>query len=120
MIIIGDSIMKILTDFSDKLSRSIVGNLIRVKGHTYQVIGVYAPRSSPSIWEEDCIGLIPISRYQGDFSAEPYSLNVITVAPDAADLPKMADQGIKAMRETRGLRGDDQNDFAVCPTNLGR
>ena len=103
------------TDIVKKLypSENPIGKLIKIGGHTYTVVGIFAERGSTFGQSQDDIVIVPITRFLQDFGAEHYTVNVATQSPDQATYYETMEKGITAMRIARHLRPDQDNDFEL-------
>jgi putative ABC transport system permease protein len=94
-------------------SESPLGKVVKANGRTYTVIGTFAAKGTMFGGSEDGIMEIPITRFLMDFGAEKYSVNIATQSPSQEVYNATMDKGIGAMRLTRGLRPEQENDFEV-------
>ncbi len=94
-------------------SESPLGKVIKVAGHTYTVIGLFASKGSSFGNSGDDIVMIPITRYLADYGAEKRSINIATQAFSQERYNDMLDKVITAMRIVRGLRPEQENDFEI-------
>jgi putative ABC transport system permease protein len=94
-------------------SESPLGKTIKVAGHTYMVIGLFASKGSSFGGNGDDIVMIPISRFLADYGAEKRSINIATQAPSQERYNDTLDKAITAMRVVRGLRAEQDNDFEI-------
>ncbi|MDB6167365.1 MAG: macB 7 [Verrucomicrobia bacterium] len=90
-----------------------LGKLIKVAGHTYTVIGIFAEKGSSFGASGDDIVMVPITRYLADYGAEKRSINIATQAASQERYNDTLDKAITAMRIVRQLRPDQENDFEV-------
>jgi putative ABC transport system permease protein len=94
-------------------SESPLGKKIKIAGHAYLVIGVFAGRGSSFGQDQDNIVVVPITRFLSDNGANLFSLNIATQAPFPTAYNATMDRAITVMRIVRGLRPEDENDFEL-------
>ena len=92
-------------------SESPISKVIKVAGHTYTVIGVFAPKGSSFGGNSDDIIMIPVTRFLTDYGAARRTINIATQAPSQERYNETLDKAISAMRLVRGLRAEQDNDF---------
>jgi len=108
VIIIGQGILKKLF-----VAESPLGKLIKIRDHTYTVIGTFAEKGSQFGNSQDDIGMVPITRYLNDFGSERVSINIATQAANQAVYNETIEKAITAMRIVRHLQPEDENDFEL-------
>jgi len=108
VIIIGDAIRKKLFPSEDPL-----GKMIKMKDKAYTVIGVFDEKGQSFGNSSDDIGVIPITRFYGDFGGEKRTVNIATQAPDQTHYNETLDKAVTVMRIVRGLKPEDDNDFEI-------
>jgi putative ABC transport system permease protein len=106
--IIGQAVVKAL--FPSELP---LGRVIKIGGHVYTVIGVFAPKGTAFGGNWDEVIVVPITRFLEDNGSAHSSLNIATASPSQADYDDTLEKGVAAMRRARGLRPGEENDFEV-------
>jgi len=94
-------------------SQSPLGQTIQVAGMPYQIVGVTAAKGSAFGNTEDDLVLVPITRFFGDYGAAHRTINIATQSTSQATYNATLDRGIGALRVARGLKLDEENDFAI-------
>ena len=109
-VIIGAEIVKIL--FDSKAEKAI-NKEISVNADKYTVVGTLKSRGSSSGGGEDRRIFIPLltSKYKYGYANKNYNLSVSVFSPDQVDDAMESSIGI--MRNIRGLKAGDQNDFEI-------
>jgi len=90
-----------------------MGKVIKLSGHTYTVIGVFAEKGTAFGQSQDDIATLPITRFFEDFGEAKRSVNIATQAVSAQTYNRTFDRAIGAMRTVRGLRAEEPNDFEI-------
>jgi putative ABC transport system permease protein len=90
-----------------------LGKRIKVAGHAYTVVGVFAEKGSAFGNSQDDIIMVPITRFITDYGAARHSINIAIQAPRQELYNDTVDKAITAMRIVRGLRPDQENDFEL-------
>ncbi|MDB6113302.1 MAG: macB 7 [Lacunisphaera sp.] len=106
--IIGKGIVAKLFPGEDPL-----GKRIKVAGHTYTVVGVFAEKGTAFGNSQDDIIMVPITRFMTDYGAKNRSINIAIQAPSQVQYNDTVDKAITMMRIVRGLRPDQENDFEL-------
>jgi putative ABC transport system permease protein len=86
---------------------------IKVAGHTYIVVGVFAEKGTAFGNSQDDLVMVPITRFIIDFGSNNRSINIAIQAPSQTLYNDTVDKAITAMRVVRGLRPDQENDFEL-------
>ncbi len=86
---------------------------IKVAGHTYTVVGVFATKGTAFGNSQDDIIMVPITRFVTDYGAARRSINIAIQAPSQEQYNETVDKAITMMRIVRGLRPDQDNDFEL-------
>jgi putative ABC transport system permease protein len=86
---------------------------IKVAGHTYTVVGVFATKGTAFGNSQDDIVMVPITRFVTDYGAARRSINIAIQAPSQEQYNETVDKAITMMRIVRGLRPDQDNDFEL-------
>jgi putative ABC transport system permease protein len=112
---LGRPVCVLGSEISEKLfpAEDPIGNMIRVGGQNYTVIGVVAPKGSSLGESQDAFVLIPITRYLMIYGRAYRSISVNVQAPTQEELPALQDRAIGIMRLVRRLAPEDTNDFEV-------
>ncbi len=108
VVVIGPDIVKALFP-----SESPLNKMIKVNGHAYTVIGVFAEKGSSFGQSQDGFAMVPITRFLSDNGAPRFTVNIATQSPSQEIYNDTVDHAITAMRIVRGLRPEDENDFEL-------
>src|SRR5713101_4447474 len=92
---------------------SPIGKVIRMSGHTYTIIGVFAEKGTSFGQSQDDLCIMPITRFFEDFGEAKRTVNIATQSFSQETYNGTLDKGIGAMRIARGLRADQENDFEI-------
>jgi putative ABC transport system permease protein len=92
---------------------SPIGKVIRMSGHTYTIIGVLAEKGTSFGQSQDDVCMMPITRFFEDFGSAKRTVNIATQSFSQETYNGTLDRGIGAMRNARGLRADQENDFEI-------
>ncbi len=90
-----------------------IGKVIKLGGHTYTVIGVFAEKGTAFGRSQDDIAIMPLTRFFEDFGSAKRTVNIATQSFSQEDLNRTFDRAIGAMRVARGLRPEEPNDFEI-------
>lgn len=90
-----------------------LGHMIKVNGHAYSVVGVFASRGTSFGQSQDAIVMVPITRFLSDNGANKFTVNIATQSPSQEVYNETMDHAITAMRIVRHLRPEDDNDFEL-------
>ncbi len=90
-----------------------IGKVIRLSGHTYTVIGVFAEKGTAFGISQDDIAILPITRFFEDFGSTKRTVNIATQSFSQQLYNRTFDRAVGAMRIARGLRADQPNDFEI-------
>ncbi|MDR1009545.1 MAG: ABC transporter permease [Opitutaceae bacterium] len=112
---LGRPVCVLGSEISEKLfpAEDPIGNMIRVGGQNYTVIGIAAPKGSSLGQSQDAFVLIPITRYLMVYGRAYRSISVNVQAPTQEELPAIQDRAIGIMRLVRQLDPEDPNDFEI-------
>ena len=94
-------------------NQSPIGKTIKINDKPYQIIGVLAEKGSTFGQSQDDLMLVPITRYFNDFGWVNRTVNIATQSTSQATYNQTLDKAIGAMRAARGLKLEQENDFAV-------
>ena len=102
-------------DIVDKLfiGEDPLGKRIKISGHTYTVIGVFAEKCTAFGATQDDIIIVPVTRFIIDNGMARRSLNIAIQSPSQDMYNDTVDKAITMMRIVRGLRPDQDNDFEL-------
>ncbi len=102
-------------DIVDKLfiGEDPLGKRIKISGHTYTVIGVFAEKGTAFGATQDDIIIVPVTRFIIDNGMARRSLNIAIQSPSQDMYNDTVDKAITMMRIVRGLRPDQDNDFEL-------
>jgi putative ABC transport system permease protein len=92
---------------------SPIGKVIRMSGHVYTVIGVFAEKGTAFGQSQDDICIMPITRFFEDYGEAHRTVNIATQPFSTLDYNRTFDKAIGAMRTARGLRANQENDFEI-------
>src|SRR5256884_5399954 len=92
---------------------SPIGKVIRMSGHTYTIIGVFAEKGTSFGQSQDDLCIMPITRFFEDFGEAKRTVNIATQSFSQETYNGTLDKSIGAMRIARGLRADQENDFEI-------
>ncbi len=109
VVVIGQDIVQKLFPAESPLERRI-----KIKDHTYTVVGIFASKGSAFGRTQDGFAAIPITRFAVDFGASYQSLNIATQSPSQERYNDTVDKAITAMRIARELKPEDDNDFELA------
>ena len=104
--VIGEDVRKRLFQNSEA-----VGQIVRVDGSTYTVIGVLAPKGSSFGQSLDNRVVVPITRWLNVYGRAGRSISINVQAPSPETLADVHELSIGTMRTVRGLLPEDGNDF---------
>lgn len=90
-----------------------LGKRLKVAGHTYTVVGVFAEKGSAFGNSQDDIVMVPVTRFINDHGSEKRSLNIAIQSPSQELYNDTVDKAVTMMRIVRGLRPDQENDFEL-------
>lgn len=94
-------------------NKNPLGEIVRVGGQTYTVIGLLVPKGTSLGDAQDNFIGIPITRWLAALGRSFRSININVQAPSQELLLETQDKAIGAMRLVRGLKPEDQNNFEV-------
>jgi len=106
--LIGQDVLKKLF-----LSENPLGKVIKIKGHTYTVVGTLAAKGSSFGQSQDDIVLIPVTRFAMEYGSKNQSVNIATQSFSQENYNETIDKAITALRIARGLEAEDENDFSL-------
>src|SRR5262245_12831738 len=107
VVVVGSRVEKKL--FS---SQNPVGKTVKIADKPYQIIGVLAEKGSTFGQSQDDLLLVPITRYFNDFGWVNRTVNIATQSTSQATYNQTLDKAIGAMRAARGLKLNQEDDFA--------
>jgi putative ABC transport system permease protein len=90
-----------------------VGNVIKLNGKNYTVIGTLAEKGSSFGGNQDNLVLIPITRFFENYGSRERSLNVAIQARNQIVYERTMGIAVGAFRVSRGLRPEEANDFEI-------
>jgi putative ABC transport system permease protein len=102
-------------DIVDKIfpNQEAVGEMVRIEGQNYTVIGVLKPKGTSFGGSADNFVAIPITRWLMVYGRASRSISINVQAFSQLDLPEVQDKAIGTMRLVRGLKPEDSNDFEI-------
>jgi putative ABC transport system permease protein len=92
---------------------SPIGRVIKLNGHTFTIVGVMGERGTAFGQSQDDIAVLPITRFFEDFGSANRTINIATQSSSQMDYNRTFDRGVGAMRNARGLRAEEPNDFEI-------
>ena len=90
-----------------------IGKTIKINERPYQIIGVLSEKGSSFGKSQDDLLLVPITRFFNDFGYVNRTVNIATQSTSQATYNQTLDKAIGAMRQARGLKVGQDNDFEV-------
>ncbi len=108
VVLIGQDIVKRLFPSENPLNK-----VVKIKDHTYTVIGIFAEKGNQFGRSGDNIAMIPITRFLADYGGEKRSINIATQALSQTIYNDTLDKAVTAMRVVRGLRPEQEDDFEI-------
>jgi putative ABC transport system permease protein len=110
--VIGDDIVKALFP-----GRDPVGQEVLIQGSPLRVIGVLEKKGSQMGGSSDNNLLIPLTVFDELFppikNGSGETLFIVTVPKDPAQVHEMTDQEVSILRQHRGLKASQPNDFGI-------
>lgn len=108
-----------VTVINDKLGQTLfpgvdpVGKRIKIYGHPFQVIGVYAEAASLFGGGSNSMAMIPHTTFTKIADWQKGWLDFVVLPTAVATVAEAQDEVIAALRARRGLRPSQENNFAV-------
>jgi putative ABC transport system permease protein len=90
-----------------------LGKFIKVNEKPYQIIGVLEEKGSSFGQSQDDLVLVPITRFFSDFGSANRTINIAVQSTSQATYNQTLDKAIGAMRNARGLKLSEANDFEI-------
>jgi putative ABC transport system permease protein len=106
--VVGSSIQKKLFP-----SQTAIGKTVKVNSKPYTIIGVLDEKGSSFGNSQDELVLVPITKFFSDFGHENRTINLAIQSTSQATYNETFDKAIGAMRAARGLKLQQDNDFAI-------
>jgi putative ABC transport system permease protein len=110
--VIGADVAKALLPGRDPLGREVL-----VQGVAFHVIGTLEAKGSQFGGSADNLVLIPLTAFDALFpevkNSRGDTLHIATVPRDPARVQELTDQEVAILRARRGLRANQENDFAI-------
>jgi putative ABC transport system permease protein len=98
-------------------ARDPVGQEVLIQGAAFRVIGVLEQRGSQFGGSADSLLLIPLTVFDALFpevrNGTGDNLHIVTVPRDPAQVQELTDQEVAILRQRRGLKADQDNDFGI-------
>lgn len=110
--VLGHSVVRIL--FNGKAEKA-VGSYIRADGHKFLVVGTIEAQGgglNPSS-NADASIYVPLSFVRQLYGSSRTNYRIAVAAPQASMLADLTDEAIGLMRNVRGLRSFEPNDFEI-------
>src|SRR5258708_6453469 len=108
VVVIGKTIETRLFPNESPLSKTV-----KMGGHTYTLVGVFAEKGSSFGNSQDDIVIIPITKFMENYGTKGRTVNIPIQPPSHAEYNATLDHAVGAMRKARGLKPEQQNDFEV-------
>jgi putative ABC transport system permease protein len=90
-----------------------LGKTIKINEKPYRIIGVLAEKGSSFGQSQDNLVLVPITKFFADFGSANRTVNIAIQSTSQATYNQTLDKAIGAMRNARGLKLGQDNDFEV-------
>jgi len=90
-----------------------VGKTIKVNEKPYVIIGVLSEKGSSFGNDQDDLILVPITKFFSDFGSANRTINIAIQSTSQATYNTTLDKAIGAMRNARGLKLGQDNDFEI-------
>jgi putative ABC transport system permease protein len=90
-----------------------IGKTVKLNEKPYQIIGVFAEKGSSFGQNQDDLVIVPITRFLGDFGSANRTVNIAIQSTSQATYNQTLDKAIGAMRNARGLKLGEEDDFAI-------
>jgi putative ABC transport system permease protein len=90
-----------------------IGKVVKLNEKPYQIIGVFAEKGSSFGQNQDDLVIVPITRFLGDFGSANRTVNIAIQSTSQATYNQTLDKAIGAMRNARGLKLGEDDDFAI-------
>jgi len=94
-------------------SENPIGKVIQIDSKPYRIIGVMGEKGSSFGQSQDDIALVPITKFFSDYGHVNRTVNIATQSSSQATYNSTLDKAIGAMRQARGLRVNQPNDFEI-------
>ena len=111
VIVIGQAIKEKLFEFE-----SPVGKTVKIGGNRFTVVGLLEDLGTTFESQRNFHTVIPLSSFEKLYG-DKRSINITIQAKSAAVFEKAKEEVIDVMRAQRGLRPDEENDFAIWSSN---
>jgi putative ABC transport system permease protein len=89
-----------------------VGQKLRIRGASFEVIGVAERRGSMMGLSKDGFAIVPWTAYESVLGRRS-SVRIVVGASEPAAAPLAMDEVIEALRRLRGVRPHEENDFEI-------
>jgi putative ABC transport system permease protein len=90
-----------------------IGKTVKLGEKPYQIVGVFAEKGSSFGQNQDDLVIVPITRFLGDFGRANRTINIAIQSTSQATYNQTLDKAIGAMRNARGLKLGEDDDFAI-------
>ncbi|HYI11840.1 MAG TPA: ABC transporter permease [Thermoanaerobaculia bacterium] len=112
---LGRSVIVVGPDIQKKLfpNETPIGKVIKVNERPYQIIGVFEAKGSSFGQSQDNLMIVPITRFLSDFGRANRTINIAIQSSSQATYNQTLDKAIGAMRNARGLKLGEDNDFEI-------
>jgi len=94
-------------------SENPINKVIQIDSKPYRIIGVMGEKGSSFGQSQDDIALVPITKFFSDYGHVNRTVNIATQSSSQATYNATLDKAIGAMRQARGLRVNQPNDFEI-------
>src|SRR5439155_21644381 len=94
-------------------SQTPIGKSIKVNARPYLIVGVLEEKGSSFGSSQDDLIMVPITRFFTDFGHTNRTINIATQSTSQATYNQTLDKAIRAIRQARGLKLSQENDFEI-------
>lgn len=111
----GRSVAIIAPDILNKLfpNTSAIGEMIRINGKPFRVIGVTKEKGNSSFMASDNLVYLPLMTGLKDFGSPSSSIVTSVLAPGPEKIDAAINEAISTMRSIRKLSPGEENDFNI-------
>ena len=107
VVVLGSDVVDVLFP-----GRSPINEIVRIRNHSFRVIGTLERRGSSLDGSMDNLTVIPITKFLILFGSQR-SLNVTIMARDPDKIPTSEDEVVALLRKERGVPPEAENDFEM-------
>jgi putative ABC transport system permease protein len=112
---LGRAVAVVGADLPKKLfpNESALQKTIKVNERPYQIVGVMAEKGSSFGQSQDDLVVVPITKFFADFGHANRTVNIAIQSVSQSTYNQTLDKAISAMRNARGLKLSEPNDFEI-------